>query len=36
LFNLCNDIVQNGRRKKAMVYIEMYKEVLKDAIVLVK
>lgn len=36
LFNLCNDIVQNGKRKKALIYIDVYKEVLKDAIVLVK
>ncbi|XP_076101709.1 uncharacterized protein LOC143071345 [Mytilus galloprovincialis] len=36
LFNLCNDIVQNGKRKKASIYIEVYKDVLRDAIVLVK
>lgn len=32
LFNLCNDVCQNGKRKKAGVYIESFKNVLAEAL----
>lgn len=32
LFNLCNDVCQNGKRKKAGVYIESFKSVLAEAL----
>ncbi|ELT97252.1 hypothetical protein CAPTEDRAFT_221089 [Capitella teleta] len=36
LFYLCNDIVQNSKRKHAMCYKDQFKEVLKDATLLVR
>ncbi|XP_061193179.1 regulation of nuclear pre-mRNA domain-containing protein 2-like [Saccostrea echinata] len=32
LFNLCNDVCQNGKRKRAGIYIESFKTVLTEAI----
>ncbi|KAK3098614.1 hypothetical protein FSP39_021237 [Pinctada imbricata] len=36
LFNLCNDVVQNGKRKKAMIYLESFKDPLKEAVALIR
>ncbi|KAJ8304572.1 hypothetical protein KUTeg_018155 [Tegillarca granosa] len=35
LFNVCNDVVQNGKRKHAAVYVDTFRDILKDAIVYV-
>lgn len=36
LFNLCNDVVQNCKRKHAPMYQESFQKVLKDAIACVR
>ena len=36
LFYICNEIVQTCRRKHAIMYKDAFKEVLKDAVLLVR
>jgi hypothetical protein len=36
MFYLCNDVVQNSKRKHAMCYKDQFKDVLKDATLLVR
>ncbi|KAK3601074.1 hypothetical protein CHS0354_029301 [Potamilus streckersoni] len=36
LFYLCNDVVQHAKRKKLTMYVDCFKEVLKDGVVSVK
>lgn len=36
LFYLCNDIVQTCKRKHAVMYKDAFREVLKDAVIIVR